>query len=470
MLIDIEKNSEKNDTKMQENINDAFSTKSSGYRSVLKNKNFLYLWLAQVFSQLGDRVVFVVFVAVIASNFGISTTFQSWLYVAFTIPAILFTAIAGVFIDRWNKKYTLITTNILRAVIIALLPVFSKTLLGLYVLAFLVSSVTQFFVPAEASAIPSLVKKFQLLTANSLFTTTLMGSIILGFVLGDPLINIFGMNFVHWAISGLFIISACFLCFIKTKKSSIKDIEPDEEKKNKTLHDFFEELKQGFIYIKNNPIVFQAMLKLAALFSIIVMLSILSIGISQQELYPDNPALGAQKFAYIIAFSGVGMVIGSFLVGKVFRNINKYSLIYNGFTIIGLNLVLLTVVEIISKHLQLSIAGWNWGKIHIAEFNLTLRMIYTYFIAGIIGFGSALVAIPVQTVLQSSVPEDMRGKVFGVQYTLLSTSSTLPVLLAAIGADFIGIRSILMIIGIPIFLFGSYNLIKMNANIIKTSK
>lgn len=421
---------------------------SSGYRSVLKNRNFLMLWLAQLFSQIADRVIFVVFVAVIAVSYGVSTSIQSWLYVAFTIPAILLTAAAGVFVDRWPKKNILIVTNLLRALFIALLPVFNKTLLGVYSLAFIVSSVTQFFVPAEASSIPTLVEERHLLAANSLFTTTMMGSIIIGFVLGDPLINIFGLHTVHVAISALFLLSAIFISFIKFKKSESKI----EDSKN--LFDFIAELKQGFAYIKENPIIFHAMLKLSALFSIIVMLSILSIGISQQALYPENPVLGAQKFVYIIAYSGIGMVIGSLMVGKLFRNVHKYKLIYTGFSLIGINLLLLTLVGLISQHLHVIISGWKFGNIHFDSFSLTFRMIYAYVIAFLIGIGSSLIAIPVQTVLHTSVPQDMRGKVFGVQFTMLSTSSTLPVIIAAIGADSIGVAKMLMIIGLPLAIFG----------------
>ncbi len=281
----------------------------------LKNKNFLALWIAQIFSQLADRVIFVVFVAVIANKFVFaSTTHQSLLYVAFTIPAVLLTAVAGVFIDKWNKKHVLIATNITRASLIALLPLFSKTIFGIYVLAFLVSSITQFFVPAEASTIPATVRKDQLLSANSLFTATMMGSIIFGFVLGDPLINIFGLKEVYIAISSLFILSMISLLFMKYKPTK------GEETQHKTFKEFTDELKEGFVYIKSNPIILNAMLKLSALFSIIVMLCILAISISQQILYPLNPALGAQKFVYIVASSGVGMVIGSLIVGKFFKN------------------------------------------------------------------------------------------------------------------------------------------------------
>lgn len=439
---------------MQEDPSISPFSKPDGYRAILKNTNFLSLWLGQVFSQLGDRVIFVVFVAVIASAFGTSTSLQSYLYVAFTVPAILLTTIAGVFIDRWNKKYILIITNILRAVLIMMLPLFSNSLLGVYAMAFLVSSVTQFFVPAEASTIPSLVKKYQLLAANSLFTTTMMGSLIFGFVLGDPLINIFGLKYVHWGISALFITSACFLAFIKYKPAETQEIV------KKSYKDFLTELKQGFTYIKNNPVIFQAMLKLTALFSIIVMLSILTISISQQMLYPGNPALGAQKFAYIIAFSGIGMVFGSFSVGKLFRNLDKYLLIYSGFALIGISLLLLSTVGLIPDKLHFSIPGYNFWQVHLEAFQLTYRMIFTYIVAAIAGFGGAMVAIPVQTVIHGSVPDDMRGKVFGVQFTMLSTSSTLPVLFAAFGADTIGVINMLTIIGAPILLFGIYGLVK----------
>lgn len=428
---------------------------SEGYRAVLKNKNFLALWLGQIFSQIGDRVVFVIFVAVIAALHSTSTTLQSWLYISFTIPAVLLTAIAGVFVDRWSKQKTLIITNVLRAILLTLLPFFDHTLLGIYLLAFLVSSVTQFFVPAEASSIPTLVKKQHLLPANSLFTTTMMGSIVFGFVLGDPLINIFGLNSVHLAVSFLFLISAAILMLIKYPE------EDTEIHKNKTFKDFYSELKQGFVYIKNNTTVLNAILKLSTLFSIIVMLSILAISISQHVLYPTNPALGAQKFAYIIAFSGLGMVIGSIIVGKVLRNVNKYIQIYTGFAIIGINLILLTTIGLIPNNLHIRIEGHDYWFIHLETIKLTLRMIYAYFLATVIGFGSSLVAVPVQTILHTSVAEDMRGKVFGVQFTFLSTSSTLPVLLVAAAADVMGLNYILLILGLPIMLFGGISLARI---------
>ena len=438
-----------------EEISENINIKPDGYRAVLKNKSFLALWIAQIFSQLADRVIFVVFVAVIATKFvSTSTAPQSFLYVAFTIPAVLLTAVAGVFIDKWNKKHILIVTNIGRAALIALLPLFSKSLFGIYTLAFMVSAVTQFFVPAEASTIPATVKKHQLLSANSLFTATMMGSIIFGFVLGDPLINIFGLKEVYIAISSLFLLSTISLLFMKYKPTE------GEKTQHKTFKEFTDELKDGFAFIKSNPVILNAMLKLSALFSIIVMMCILAISISQQILYPHHAALGAQKFVYIVAFSGLGMVIGSLIVGKFFKKQNKLLTTFTGFTVIGFSMIFLTALKLIPQGLHIAIPEWHLAGIYFESFKFTLRMIYCYTFAALLGFGCAMSAIPVQTILHTNVPEAMRGKVFGVQFTLLSTSSTLPIIIAAYAADLIGVINILFLVGIPVALFGVWGIFK----------
>lgn len=427
--------------------------KARGYGALFANKDFCLLWLAQIFSQFADRIIFVVFVTLIAINFdpsGKSTSLQSWLYIAFTIPAILLTAIAGVFIDIWNKKAVMIITNILRGIIILFLPLFDTTLISLYILAFLLSSVTQFFVPAEASIIPSVANKYQLLTANSLFATTMMGSLIFGFALGDPMINIFGINHVHWGIGFFFFISAFLLTFVRYKP--LKTL-----KKNKS--NFLNDIKDGLIYIKNTPIVRSAMLKLAVLFSIIVMLSIMSIGLSQKYLYPDNPAMGAQKFAYIVVFCGIGMVLGAFCVGHYFRRLEKHLLGYIGILICGISLLMFSMLPFIP---QLSVFHFKTRSIlifYLEQFDLTYPMLYSYIIATLIGISTAFIAIPTQTILHKEIDPKVRGKVFGILFTLLSTASTLPVLVTAWGAEILGVAKMIFLTAIPVMFFGIYKLL-----------
>lgn len=440
---------------LEKNIKDTGSIfeKARTYNALFANRDFCMLWLAQIFSQFADRIIFVVFVTIIAINFdpsGKATSLQSWLYIAFTIPAILLTAIAGVFIDIWNKKFVMIITNILRGIIILLLPFLDTTLINLYILAFVMSSVTQFFVPAEASIIPSVVNKYQLLTANSLFATTMMGSLIFGFALGDPMINICGINNVHYGISIFFFIAAFCLIFVKYKPI----VKTEEYKPN-----FIKDLKEGLVYIKNTPVVRSAMLKLAALFSIIVMLSIMSIGLSQKYLYPNNPAIGAQKFAYIVVFCGVGMVFGAFLVGHQFRKIEKHLMVYSGIFVCGLSLFLFSMLPLIP---QVSVFHFETKSVlifYLEQFDLTYPMLYSYIVATLIGLSTAFVAIPTQTILHTEINAEIRGKVFGILFTLLSTASALPVLIAAWGAEIIGVAKMLLFISLPVLIFGVYKLI-----------
>ena len=427
--------------------------KARGYSALFANRDFCMLWLAQIFSQFADRIIFVVFVTIIAINFdpsGKSTSLQSWLYIAFTIPAILLTAIAGVFIDIWNKKIVMIITNILRGSIILLLPLFDKTLMSLYVLAFALSAVTQFFVPAEASIIPSVANKYQLMTANSLFATTMMGSLIFGFALGDPMINIFGIDYVHWGIGLFFFLSAFCLIFVRYKPvAKITGIKMD----------FWADMKEGLVYIKGAPIVRSAMLKLAALFSIIVMLSIMSIGLSQKYLYPNNPAMGAQKFAYIVVFCGIGMVFGAFLVGQRFRKVEKHLLVYIGIFTCGLSLLMFSLLPLIP---QLSIFHFKTRSVlifYLEQFDLTYPMLYSYVTAVLIGISTAFVAIPTQTILHTEIDPQVRGKVFGILFTLLSTASAFPVLVAAWGAEMVGVAKMIFLIAFPVLIFGVYKLI-----------
>ena len=123
-------------------------------------------------------------------------------------------------------------------------------------------------------------------------------------------------------------------------------------------------------------------------------------------------------------------------------------------------MIFLTALKLIPQGLYLFIPEWHLSGIYFESFKFTLRMVYCYTFAALLGFGCAMSAIPVQTILHTNVPESMRGKVFGVQFTMLSTSSTLPIIIAAYAADLIGVINILFLVGIPVALFGVWGILK----------
>src|SRR3989304_9526493 len=145
-----------------------------------------------------------------------SNTSSSILILLAIVPAIVFGIGAGVFVDRTDRRLVLIVTNLLRAVAVTVMLVLGESVTAAYVVNFLVAAVTVFFVPAEAATIPSVVRKRELLAANSLFTFTFNGSFLLGFIiLGPVVIALAGFPTLFAVITGMFV-AAALLCLAPT--------------------------------------------------------------------------------------------------------------------------------------------------------------------------------------------------------------------------------------------------------------
>jgi MFS family permease len=418
----------------------------SGYRSLFANRQFMSLWIAQVFSQFADRVVFVLFVAVLTANEHAtiggkhfeSAQLTSLLYVAFTIPAVLLSPMAGVYVDRWSNKAVLVLSNLFRAACICLVatPYAKASPVAAFSLAFVVSIGSQFFAPAEASSIPRLVKKDELFQANSLFFTTMMIALGFGFAIGEPILAHTGIGKAPFAVAGAFILAAIFCCQITDNKPAAKSNEV-----------WWEELRFGIAYIANNKMVFRAIVKLTFLFSTIIALTPISVGLTEQLLN-----LQAVQFGYVIAAAGIGMGIGNFVVGHYFSKVSAALLAYKGFILLGLFLTMLGSLGFLQDSVFPSI-GMSSVNFHGSLIAVPLLIV------ALVGASCAFIAVPTQSLLQASVPEELRGKVFAAQNTAMSAASTIPAVLIGVSADKLpgGVFTTLLIIGLPTLLVGLHH-------------
>src|SRR6266487_294511 len=169
----------------------AVTVPHEGFLTLLKKKNFLRLWLAQLISMTIFNASNYALLVLIEEVTG-STTLVGLAIICFSLPALLLGAPAGVYVDRMNKRRVLWGSNCLRAIatfgfVIALL-LDRQQLLIIYLLTFLISTTGQFFTPAEGSSIPLLVNEDELVPALSLFNITFMLSQALGFILFAPLV------------------------------------------------------------------------------------------------------------------------------------------------------------------------------------------------------------------------------------------------------------------------------------------
>jgi MFS family permease len=404
------------------------------------------LWIAQVCCQFADRAVFVLFVAILTAQEATNprlaehgaAQLTSWLYVAFTIPAIILSPIAGVYVDRWSHRAVLVLSNVLRAFCVGLivLPAVSKSVMVDFALAFLISIGSQFFGPAETSSIPRLVKRNELYAANSLFFTTMMIALGFGFAIGEPIVTHIGIKAAPIFVSGLFVLAALLLL-------SISDNTP----KSYSREPWWEELRFGLSYISSNSLVFRAILKITILFSTIITLNVIAVGLTQQVLQ-----IQPVQFGYIVAAAGVGMALGNFWVGHYGYGMRPNLLVFSGFTGLGLFMSLMGSLGFIQD-------GLAWNAAQAAQLH-DMMLPVSLVLAALVGASCAMVAVPTQAALQAVVPEELRGKVFGAQNTAMSAASTIPVVLAGLLIDNLpgGVSSTLFVIGLPTLFVGAYHL------------
>lgn len=380
------------------------SIEKSDFIEVLKNRFFLVLWIGQILSQFADKILLFYLVVLITQIFSANSAI-SGLFIAFTIPAIFVGSITGVFCDRWNKKYILIFSNLVRTGLIIILPFGETNLIYIYIISFFVSVATQFFAPAESTMIPAIVEKKNLMAANSLFITTALISIIFGFALGEPIMSLTEhFKSFHWVIVVMYLVSTFSLCFLPSKMSGIESSSSKEP--------FFKEFKDGIKYIKNSEIVFSAMLQQLIIFSSFAAMSVLIIGFTRDILFLDE-----RYFGYILATAGLGMVIGAGILGQFGHMVEREKLIKYACFFIGILLILIAYTNNLRVVLLISIL---WG------------------------IAASAIVIPTQTIIQENVTENMRGKVFGVQSVFNNTAMSLPSTLAGILADLL--RSVTLVI------------------------
>lgn len=376
----------------------------------------MVLWFGQLVSQVADKVFFVWLISILDSyeSLAFANSMRSALMVAFTLPAILFGSAAGIVVDRFPKKPMMITADVIRAALMILIPLLPKQFFILLVITFLISSVTQFFAPAEQAAIPLLVRREHLMSANALFTTTMMGSLIVGFAIGEPLLS----WVKSWAgessqdlaslyqdlfVAGLYMVAAVsgFFISIKETKTSNRTLE---------IHPW-RDLKEGLRYLWNNRLVRNAMVQLTILYSVFAALTVLAFDLAQRI------GLKPTQFGFLLAAAGVGLVFGAGILGHWGDRFHHKPLPLIGF----LSMAFVLAVFTFTKHIWVGLG-----------------------LSAVLGLGASLIGVPMQTVVHASTEESMRGKVFGFQNNVVNIALSVPLAVAGPLTDAVGLPVVLV--------------------------
>lgn len=413
--------------------------KENAFVKVLQISAFRNLWLSQVVSQIFLNLLFFSLI-IRVYELSRSNTAVSIMVVMTILPNILIGALAGVLVDRWDRKAVMFFAHFVRAFLVLLFLVSSETLMWVYILAGFVGVVTQFFFPAEGATIPELVKdKKLLLSANSLFTLTFFASVVVGNVLAGPFLRLFGPHPTFLIVAGAFVAASLFTArlpglsvwqgFLVSWKTGLGGA---------LLHNFME----GLDYIHQHKIVRRGIYFMAIGQGMLAILGAIAPGFADRilGLPPSEVSI------FVMAPAALGMIVGGAILGQFFGKADKIQLIKVGLFAAAGALIVFSQADRV-------------GDLTGAPIILTAMV----FLIGL-GAANSMVEIPVNTLIQENTLEAVRSRVYGVIATISGTAAILPVISAGTIADFLGVRVVMLISGVVLLILGLINVRKVNVS------
>lgn len=412
---------------------DLASRDLTGAGSIFANRSFLSLWSAQVLSQLASNMVLAGLMATVVATTG-SNTANAVLILTFLFPAVAFSAIAGVIVERADAKLIMFGSNVLRAVGTILFIFVGTNVLLIYLINLLIATVTAFFAPAELTSIPRIVHRRHLMAANSVFVLTVNATFAIGFgFLGPLLLTTTGNAIaIYVVVAVMFGLAGLAILLIPGAPPEVKT-PPGAAVARRAAAALFEELREGIAFVRRTPRIAWSLTYLGIASSLIGVMGALGPGFATQIL-----RLRPEDFFFIMGPAGLGAVIGILFLNGYGRTIPRRLLIDLGLVAMGITLMAIAAVKPVSELVSPAVRPIQSNLPEVLSPFVSLIAVVVV-IAVSAGLEYAFVAIPSQTALQEDLPGDVRGRIFGILNTLLSVASFLPVLLAPAAADILNI-------------------------------
>jgi MFS family permease len=272
--------------------------------SVFRRRNFSLMWTGQFVETVGCALTSLAASILVYRETGGSAFSVGLMLMASAAPSLLVGLVAGVFVDRYDRRRIMITADLLRAGLVFLIPfLVPYNIIWLYVVVLLTSSIGQFFDPAWESVLPEVAPDEELAAANSLMAISTFGSTAIGFAASGLIAANYPIQYAFYLNVAAYLFSAGCISFIRVRKVEVTEAT--------SVAVVVSNLKSGLDYMVKNPV-------LRSLFLIAIPVAV-SFGLANSLLLPfATRALQAGEFEYGLqeGLTSVGFVIGSLLMAR----------------------------------------------------------------------------------------------------------------------------------------------------------
>jgi MFS family permease len=392
----------------------------AGMLTVLKNRDFLALWLSQLVSKVGDN--FAVVAALVLINDLAAKTGMAVVVIAaaMTIPQ-LFALASGVFVDRFSRKTVMIVTDLLRAavVLLPLLVQHSGHLYILYFSAFFVMGLGAVFIPARNASIPNMVPEEHLLTANALIQATELVSLIAGASLATLVISLSSTSTAFVVDSVTFLVSALFLVAAHIPRSNLAlaSSAPRGE-----FRRFWDAFVDGLRYIASNKPLLQLM----------AITTMATLGLSATTLmaaafFKQLLGIDAALLGLLQATEGLGMALGALLISAYASWARSRQIVSVTMIVLGAGILVFAMAPV-----------------------------YWLVLVGALVVGLCVVSArtTLAAMTQALVPDSQRGRVESAMVTVIGIGTMGALVMAGILGDVVGPKSVFFVTGVIVLLAG----------------
>ncbi len=378
--------------------------------SVFVNRNIFLLWVGHLISHAGDAVFMIALPWLLLDMTGSKTTASIITMTAY-LPSLLFGLLAGAVADTYSRKWVMIISDLSRALLVMMIPIALLTGFAtpvfIGIVTFLVASMATPFYPARDAMLPDIVPVEDLTGANSIISTSGQLSHLFGPFMAGILVQWVGL--VHLFTIDAISFSASLICVALIRLS--------HHRKPGKAHNHMELMRSGLRYLSGNKALVFLLIITAVNNFFIMGLAIIGIPVYVREVLDNS----FTTLAKLETFMAAGMVLGSVLIWRFFRQSNPYVLLLTGFVLDGLTYSLIYFIH---------------------------QPIWAYLLLLIHGLGIPFITVSRTLIIQLVVTKEFRGRVFSLVNMAVMGTTAISVVSMGLILEFISVQTTFMLFGI----------------------
>ena len=413
------------------------------YRRLIGNRSFVALWLGQTVSFVGDYFYWLAIPILVERMTG-STLLVGLSVISSALPMLVLGPVAGVFVDRWDRKRTMIVADVLRAllVLVCLTVRTPEQIWIYYVVGFLMSCVSRFFFPAQNAVLPLVVPdRNDLLAANGLMQIVQTVGLLAGPALAGFSLALWGEQIAFVVDSATFVVSAAAILTM-----TVPHTAKGQQATGSRVKAVWAELREGVVYLFGSRVMVGVLLCLA-----VVQLGIGAINVVWVPFMRRIFDLGPEGLGAVDAAQGVGMVIGGAMLGLVAGRFRKRDLAGWSILFIGVMIALVGLAPAFSlAHL---VPAWGVAA-PMEEMSVGQRLLYMPLLVMSFTLLLGIALVPahsaLMTMMQLAVPDQKRGRVGSALNALTTAAGLVSMAVVAALGEVVALRLVYVAAGLVV--------------------